>query len=164
LWVSHSLLNRHIFCFDCILKCFETKLECPNCRHNLTKKSVITKDLLADSIINDLGVSCNNSNCPWMGVLSELDEHLKSCVFDKKLMPNNIYELLNKENTNTRNIDHSEPEESCVNSYLNFNSNTSLKARLYQKNPELIKSSFSSENKNTKEKDLFDFLDSLGNL
>ena len=132
----------------------------------MTKKCRIEKDLLADSIINDLGIACNNANCPWKGILSELDEHLKSCLFDTNKMPKHLQKLLDKANVNDykTDFDPSAPEESCIHDYLDFNSNASLKARLYQKNPELIKKTFSSNEKEdkNKDKDIFEFLDDLG--
>ena len=86
-------------------------------------------------------------------------------MFDTAKIPKNIQDLLNKERKKTKDLDHTEAEETCVNSYLEFNPNSSLKARLYQKNPDLIKSTFSSEEKNDKEeKDIFEFLDTIDSI
>ena len=56
------------------------KNECPNCRTSIVE-SLISRDLLAYNIINDLEVSCNNEDkgCPWKGPLLELENHVKTC-------------------------------------------------------------------------------------
>jgi len=49
---------RHTFCKQCIINSLSFNKSCPNCRKEVQISS-LTKDLIADNIINDLGVSCN---------------------------------------------------------------------------------------------------------
>ena len=68
----------HTFCGKCIEHWFLSCYKCPTCRSKVTDFS---KDLLANAIVNDLEVKCDNEEkgCPWKGVLSELKNHLKVC-------------------------------------------------------------------------------------
>jgi len=124
---------------------------CPNCRQ-VIDYSTISKDLIADSIINELGVSCNYPSCPWKGVLNNLNDHLKTCWFNPDKMGQKMSELFKKESNNL-------PYNNHDNNYVDFNPNASLKARLYQKNPNLIKNTtLEDSNKKTPE-DIFELFD-----
>lgn len=70
----------HTYCYNCIKGWMKKKNECPNCRTSIVE-SLISRDLLAYNIINDLEVSCNNEDkgCPWKGPLLELENHVKTC-------------------------------------------------------------------------------------
>ena len=70
----------HTYCYNCIKGWMKKKNECPNCRMSIVE-SLISRDLLAYNIINDLEVSCNNEDkgCPWKGPLLELENHVRTC-------------------------------------------------------------------------------------
>lgn len=70
----------HTFCNDCINQWYKKSELCPNCRQKIIA-SLVSRDLLAYTIINDLEVSCNNESkgCPWKGPLSDLKAHMKVC-------------------------------------------------------------------------------------
>ena len=70
----------HTYCYNCIKGWMKKKNECPNCRTSIVE-SLISRDLLAYNIINDLEVSCNNEDkgCPWKGPLLELENHVRTC-------------------------------------------------------------------------------------
>ena len=75
----------HTFCGKCIEHWFLSCYKCPTCRSKVTDFS---KDLLANAIVNDLEVKCDNEEkgCPWKGVLSELKNHLKVCEESMKIL------------------------------------------------------------------------------
>jgi hypothetical protein len=147
-------LFSHTFCEECLKSWLEQQNFCPMCRGKIIKKQ-LGKDLVAYSIINDMPLSCNNTgmcinllsnilDCPWKGPLSELVNHLKSCYFDPKRMSVNVKKKLSSSDNNndfdkkTKVINPYEEEDQESGNYLNFNPNSSLKARLYQKNPTLM--------------------------
>ena len=131
-----NLTCGHTFCLICIEKWLETENICPICRKYVDKLN-LSKNYIVSSIIDELEVVCNNKECPWKGTVSDLNKHLSNCQFDEKTMSNEIKSIFNS------NIGD---DDTFVNSYLTFNSNSSLKARLYEKDKELIRGVL--ENKN----------------
>lgn len=94
----------HTYCYDCIKNWISKKNQCPNCRQKIVE-SLISRDLLAYNIINDLEVSCNNENkgCPWKGPLLSLENHMKIC--------NDNIDLLIKDNKKEKEKTPDENEE-----------------------------------------------------
>jgi hypothetical protein len=41
------------------------------------------RDLIAEKIIQDLEVLCNNKLCDWKGPLQSLEKHVKNCIYEK---------------------------------------------------------------------------------
>jgi hypothetical protein len=82
----------------------------------------------------------NLLDCPWKGTLSELKRHLDACFFDDKKLPEYLKKKLSTEKIETSPKVYNEDEEETIdpNTYTDFNNNVSLKARLYQKNKELM--------------------------
>lgn len=125
----------HTFCYDCITEWIKSSPDCPICRKKIQRNQV-SKDLVASNIINDLEVTCNNEFCPWKGTVGDLERHLGFCFFNNKKMSLEIKDILEKDNTiQTKN-------ETEIQNYFPYNSEintqSSLKARLYEKNPELM--------------------------
>lgn len=92
----------HTYCYECIKTWIKKKNQCPNCRQKIIE-SLISRDLLAYNIINDLEVSCNNENkgCPWKGPLLSLENHMKICNDNIDLLiKNNKKETENTPNEN----------------------------------------------------------------
>jgi len=43
----------------------------------------MSKDQIANKLIQDLQVQCVNSQCPWTDRLEELDNHFRNCTFSQ---------------------------------------------------------------------------------
>jgi len=159
---------------NCILSWSKHNLNCPLCRVDFTEKD-IKIDIIATNIINDLEIYCNNLGCPWKGKLIDFPTHIKKCYFNPNEVPEYIKEVLtsknkdksiNKSNENNDNKVDDENEDSHDNNLTSFNTKSSLRARLYSRNRELVNNVFSkSGNKfydnqrdKRKESDLFNIL------
>lgn len=139
----------HTFCCKCLEKWHKNNINnptCPLCRENY-EPDYTGKDLIAQSIINELQVYCINNGCPWKGKLSELQNHIKSCLFCPKNMPNFIkIELQNKnKNKGSETIELDENAEEIIGKTSSFNIKSSLKERIYSKNPSLVKKIFENQ-------------------
>lgn len=99
--------------------------------------------------------------CPWKGVLSELNNHLKFCFFDSKNLKPKIKKILEedvrKPVINEKKDIYQDEEEDPSSAYAGFNIKASLKARLYSKKHILMDKVLNAE-----EKDRSDILDYLG--
>ena len=136
----------HTFCLNCIIQWAQHNLNCPLCRVNFTDTD-IKKDLIATNIINDLEIYCVNLGCPWKGKLRDFSEHLENCYFNPNEVPEYIKEILNnkdtKENKDENKENNSDEEEEADRNLTSFNTKSSLRARLYNRNRELVKNVFS---------------------
>jgi hypothetical protein len=135
----------HTFCRDCLVSWIDKSNKCPMCRVPV-KKEDLHRDLIAFNIISDLEVTCIHKGCPWKSTLNNLVEHVKFCYFDPKKMNANIKQFLTKNNDSNKNNDLE--DNNTNNEYLEFNSNVGLKARLYNKNKELIEKVILGESSN----------------
>ena len=59
-------------------------LACPQCRGQI-KPEYMSKDQIAERIIDDLQVACINNLCEWKDRLELLEKHVKNCKIDKEL-------------------------------------------------------------------------------
>jgi hypothetical protein len=84
--------------------------------------------------------------CPWKGILNDLYNHLQNCFFDSARIPENMKNYINTLDMKENN--QSKHQEEISDTYLNFNKNASLKARLFNKHSQLIISSMNNETKN----------------
>ena len=154
----------HTFCLNCIIQWAQHNLNCPLCRVNFTDTD-IKKDLIATNIINDLEIYCVNKGCPWKGKLKDFEEHLEKCYFNPNEVPEYIKEILeDKENKNKqKNEDNkendSDNEEATDSNLTSFNTKSSLRARLYNRNRELMKNVFAKNDDGGKvESDILNIL------
>ena len=164
----------HTYCMNCILSWSKHNLNCPLCRVNFTEND-IKVDIIATNIINDLEIYCNNLGCPWKGRLIDFSSHLKKCYFNPNEVPEYIKEVLtdkvenNKEknkNENDNTNKDGENDEFHDNNLTSFNTKSSLRARLYNRNRELVNNVFSKSGnkcvgntkKNKNDSDLFSIL------
>ena len=168
----------HTYCMNCILSWSKHNLNCPLCRLNFTEND-IKIDIIATNIINDLEIYCNNLGCPWKGKLIDFPTHIKQCYFNPNEVPEYIKEVLtsknkdkskNKSNDNNYNKaddeNENENEDSHDNNLTSFNTKSSLRARLYSRNRELVNNVFSksgnkgddNQKNKKKESDLFSIL------
>lgn len=141
------LLYRHTFCRKCfnVWEKNSKNKSCPLCREGYVKQ-YCGKDLVTFNLINELNVLCVYDNCPWIGELNELSKHIKICCFNPKKLPEFVDDALNIGNDNTKDINNNnnvgslndDENENEINDIVGFNVNSSLKARLYKKNPELV--------------------------
>ena len=168
----------HVFCKLCLKKWVKYNKNCPLCRKLFDFKNT-RRDIIAYNIINDLEVFCNN-NCPWKGKLSELKKHLKKCNFNPKKMSNSIKKVIgdkNKKNSlnlNTTTKDgndeikedkksdneEGEGEGTSVDSLTSFNTRVNLRARLFNRNKDLVNEVLNNEKtKGYSEHSIFSIID-----
>ena len=140
----------HTFCDDCLSEWGKKSNNfCPLCRKKFyTEYS--GKDLIAQSIINDALVHCIHKGCPWKDKLSNLKSHIHTCIFDPAHLP----EFIKKGNKleEKKNEDYDDVKDSAEN-LTSFNVNSSLKERIFARNPELVASTYSNIVEERKEED-----------
>ena len=146
----------HTFCKKCLNQ-WEKKSNndlCPLCRNEYVR-NFSGKDLIAQSIINDAIVTCIYKGCPWKEKLSALQNHIQNCLFEPEKLPtfmkqSNFFENEN-ENRIEKNIKLDENDEEEI-GICSFNYNSSIKERIFSRNPNLVKKLF-GEDKKEKDKD-----------
>jgi hypothetical protein len=89
--------------------------------------------------------------------LSDLESHLKSCVFDEKSVPEFLKTFIDDRNKTKENNRKKILEENFCDEKPSFNTNSSLSQRLYSKNPKLLEMVNKSASKNKRDS-LFDML------
>ena len=95
------------------------------------------------------------TECPWKGTLSELNRHLKVCPFDEKRISDYVKKQFTKNLSGDIKKSYYD-DDTNTGEYLGFNpKNASLKARLFQKNPELMGKVLNDEEKENDNLDLF---------
>ena len=150
----------HTYCMRCILQWGKHNFNCPLCRVNFTDKDIRT-DIIASNIINDLELYCIYSGCPWKGKVADFEAHLANCYFDPKEIPDYIKEVLSSKNSKKKKNNNEKEENNSDedgdgfhdNNLTSFNTKSSLRARLYNRNRELFNNVFSksmSHNKQNK--------------
>ena len=141
----------HTYCIGCILQWSKHNSNCPLCREEFSEKDIKT-DIIATNIINDLEIYCVNSGCPWKGKLRDFPIHSKKCYFNPNEIPEYIKNVLddknekNKDENNNENKEEDNNEENegfHDNNLTSFNTKSSLRARLYNRNRELLNKVFS---------------------
>ena len=151
----------HTFCKECIKNWEkEIKNKCPICRKKYSKK-YSSPDIIVNNLISEFLVLCIYKECPWKGQLCELNNHINNCCFNPNIMPKNIRDALGISNSKTTDSEY----DNSQNNNLNYNLDVSLKARLYQNNPELISRIYcknEEKNKNDISKDIVDLINDAG--
>ena len=153
----------HTYCLNCIIQWAQHNLNCPLCRVNFTDTD-IKKDIIATNIINDLEIYCVNLGCPWKGKLKDFQEHLENCYFNPNEVPEYIKEILEnkdekKPKTEENDENNSDNGETSEGNITSFNTKSSLRARLYNRNRELVKNVFAKTDEGNKvESDLLNIL------
>lgn len=89
--------------------------------------------------------------------MSDLESHLKSCVFDEKKVPEFLKTFIEDRNKTKENNRKKILEENFCDEKPSFNTNSSLSQRLYSKNPKLLEMVNKSASKNKRDS-LFDML------
>ena len=156
----------HTFCNKCISQ-WEKKshnFQCPLCREYYDP-DYSGKDLLAQNMINDANVSCIYKGCPWKDKLVNLNNHIQNCLFNPKKLPkfmkiSNSFKDNNKEKENENEQDNKnktdEEEDNPLANLCSFNYTSSIKERVFSRNPNLVLKLFDKEgnDENIKEKNI----------
>ena len=156
----------HTFCNKCITQ-WEKKshnFQCPLCREYYDP-DYSGKDLLAQNMINDANVSCIYKGCPWKDKLVNLNNHIQNCLFNPKKLPkfmkiSNWFKDNNKEKENENEQDNKnktdEEEDNPLANLCSFNYTSSIKERVFSRNPNLVLKLFDKEgnDENIKEKNI----------
>ena len=156
----------HTFCNKCISQ-WEKKshnFQCPLCREYYDP-DYSGKDLLAQNMINDANVSCIYKGCPWKDKLINLNNHIQNCLFNPKKLPkfmkiSNWFKDNNKEKENENEQDNKnktdEEEDNPLANLCSFNYTSSIKERVFSRNPNLVLKLFDKEgnDENIKEKNI----------
>ena len=156
----------HTFCNKCISQ-WEKKshnFQCPLCREYYDP-DYSGKDLLAQNMINDANVSCIYKGCPWKDKLVNLNNHIQNCLFNPKKLPkfmkiSNWFKDNNKEKENENEQDNKnktdEEEDNPLANLCSFNYASSIKERVFSRNPNLVLKLFDKEgnDENIKEKNI----------
>ena len=155
----------HTFCNNCIAQ-WEKKshnFQCPLCREYYDP-DYSGKDLLAQNMINDANVSCIYKGCPWKEKLVNLNNHIQNCLFNPKKLPkfmkiSNFFKDKDKEkekenesdkkNKSEENEENNEP----LANLCSFNITSSLKERVFSRNPNLVLKLFDKEDNKENIKD-----------
>ena len=155
----------HTFCLNCIIQWAQHNLNCPLCRVNFTDTD-IKRDLIATNIINDLEIYCVNKGCPWKGKLMNFSDHLEKCYFNPNEVPEYIKEILdnkeekkNEKNDENKENNSDDDEDASDGNLTTFNTKSNLRARLYNRNRELMKKVFEKKDEDNKiESDLLNLV------
>ena len=156
----------HTFCNKCISQ-WEKKshnFQCPLCREYYDP-DYSGKDLLAQNMINDANVSCIYKGCPWKDKLVNLNNHIQNCLFNPKKLPkfmkisnwfkdNNKEKEKENENEQDNKNKTDEEEDNPLANLCSFNYTSSIKERVFSRNPNLVLKLFDKEgnDENIKEK------------
>lgn len=159
---AHRMKCGHTFCRECIVDWCRYSNKCPICRMEIDINKA-QRDLIGCNMVGELEVFCSNKHCPWKGKCQDLDEHLRQCNFDPKKLPQFIRDAMSKEHgkkakskeiSQTKNNpfrieankeDDDNEDDTLSNENVGFNTSIGLKARLYQKDPNLMKQVFSKK-------------------
>ena len=145
----------HTFCKNCLNQ-WERKSHnnlCPICREYY-EKNYSGKDLIAQSIINDAIVTCIYKGCPWKDKLSNLSNHIQTCLFEPGKLPKFMKEstLFTKKKSSTKKEKNDDDEDSIGN-VCSFNYNSTIKERIFARDPSLVEKLFGEEKAGKNEED-----------
>ena len=148
----------HTFCNKCITQ-WEKKshnFQCPLCREYYDP-DYSGKDLLAQNMINDANVSCIYKGCPWKEKLVNLNNHIQNCLFNPKKLPkfmkiSNWFKEKENKNENENETDkkskkeeNEEENNETLANLCSFNYTSSIKERVFSRNPNLVLKLFDKE-------------------
>ena len=143
----------HTFCLKCLTQ-WEKKshnYQCPLCRENYDP-NYSGKDLLAQNMLNDANVTCIYKGCPWKSKLVNLNNHIQKCLFNTTKLPK-FMKITNwfkekekeKENIDNKNKNEEEEENNTIENLCSFNYTSSIKERVFSRNPNLVLKIFDKE-------------------
>ena len=151
----HRITCGHTFCKNCLNQWEKQSRNglCPLCRKKYNKR-FSGKDLIAQSMINEAIVTCIYKGCPWKEKLSNLYDHIQNCLFEPGKLPN-FMKLTNfvgpeKSNKKEKNL-LDESEDNVGNICSSFNYTSTIKERVFSRNPNLVEKLFGEENQEKKE-------------
>ena len=153
----------HTFCNKCIVQ-WEKKsrnFQCPLCRESY-EPAYSGKDLLAQNMLNDANVTCIYKGCPWKNKLVDLNNHIQNCLFNPKKLPklitnwfkdNNKEKEKEKETDKKNKVEDDEEDNETLANLCSFNYTSSIKERVFSRNPNLVLKLFDKEENKEKVKE-----------
>lgn len=153
----------HTFCNKCIVQ-WEKKsrnFQCPLCRESYVP-AYSGKDLLAQNMLNDANVTCIYKGCPWKNKLVDLNNHIQNCLFNPKKLPklitnwfkdNNKEKEKEKETDKKNKVEDDEEDNETLANLCSFNYTSSIKERVFSRNPNLVLKLFDKEENKEKAKE-----------
>ena len=153
----------HTFCNKCIVQ-WEKKsrnFQCPLCRESY-EPAYSGKDLLAQNMLNDANVTCIYKGCPWKNKLVDLNNHIQNCLFNPKKLPklitnwfkdNNKEKEKEKETDKKNKVEDDEEDNETLANLCSFNYTSSIKERVFSRNPNLVLKLFDKEENKEKAKE-----------
>ena len=153
----------HTFCNKCIVQ-WEKKsrnFQCPLCRESY-EPAYSGKDLLAQNMLNDANVTCIYKGCPWKNKLVDLNNHIQNCLFNPKKLPklitnwfkdNNKEKEKEKETDKKNKVEDDEEDNEILANLCSFNYTSSIKERVFSRNPNLVLKLFDKEENKEKAKE-----------
>lgn len=143
----------HTFCKNCINQWERKSMDiiCPVCREQYIKK-FSGKDLIAQSMINDSLVTCIYKGCPWKDKLSNLHHHIQTCLFEPGKLPKfmkeaSFFKTEQSQKQKKKEIKLNEEEEDIGENICSFNYTSSIKERIFYRDPNLVEKLFGEKKK-----------------
>ena len=91
---------------------------------------------------------CIYKGCPWKSKLVNLNNHIQKCLFNTTKLPK-FMKITNwlkvKENIDKRNKNKEEEENNTIENLCSFNYTSSIKERIFSRNPNLVLKIFDKE-------------------
>ena len=143
----------HTFCKNCLNQWEKQSRNglCPLCRKKYNKR-FSGKDLIAQSMINEAIVTCIYKGCPWKEKLSNLYDHIQNCLFEPEKLPDfmkfsNFFEKESSNKTEKKGtLLKLEESETNIGNICSFNYTSTIKERIFSRNPHLIEKLFKEDN------------------
>ena len=107
-------------------------------------------------MINDALVTCIYKGCPWKEKLSNLYNHIQNCLFEPGKLPTFMKKAdFFEKDKNPKKEKNPKLEESDddLGNICSFNYTSSIKERIFARNPNLVEKLFGEENKEKKDND-----------
>lgn len=137
----------HSFCKKCLFNFLKKNIStCPHCREKI---KLVGTNIIAEKLLNDLQVMCNNLSCDWLGKRNDLENHLKTCLYNNVDLKEKS--VLGKKISATQSQSVDIDEDTIINTKKTINTNLSLHERVLAKKKEEL---LNKDNKKKRRKNI----------